>query len=113
MRWGVRAMAWPFYPRERPGNHCIGGWVAPGPVWTGAENLATIGIRSADCPARNELGSSWNLNHNVKGRLIPSGRKSVPSFWERRNGFNHFQHFQLVLSFVSFWFVRTIEFAFQ
>ena len=20
---------WPFYPRERPGTHCIGGWVGP------------------------------------------------------------------------------------
>jgi hypothetical protein len=24
---------------ERPGTLCIGGWWAPGPVWTGAENL--------------------------------------------------------------------------
>ena len=31
----------PLYHRERPGTHCIGGWVGPGPVWTGAENLAT------------------------------------------------------------------------
>jgi len=29
------------------------GW-ASGPVWTGAENLAPIGIRSPDRPARNE-----------------------------------------------------------
>ena len=29
------------------------GW-APGPVWTGAENLAPIGIRSPDHQARNE-----------------------------------------------------------
>jgi hypothetical protein len=27
---------------------------APGPVWTGAENLAPTGIRSADRPARSE-----------------------------------------------------------
>jgi len=27
------------------------GW-APGPVWTGAENLAPTGIESSDCPAR-------------------------------------------------------------
>jgi hypothetical protein len=27
----------------------IGGW-SPGPVWTGAENLATTGIRSPDRP---------------------------------------------------------------
>ena len=29
------------------------GW-APGPVWTGAENLATTGIRSPDRPARSQ-----------------------------------------------------------
>ena len=27
---------------------------APGPVWTGAENLATTGIPSPDRPARSE-----------------------------------------------------------
>jgi hypothetical protein len=30
------------------------GW-APGPVWMGAENLAAIGIRSPDRPARSEI----------------------------------------------------------
>ena len=25
----VSARPWPFYPRERPGTHCTGGWVAP------------------------------------------------------------------------------------
>ena len=29
------------------------GW-APGPVWTGAENLTPTGIRSPDRPARSE-----------------------------------------------------------
>jgi hypothetical protein len=29
------------------------GW-APGPVWTGAENLAPIGIQSLDRPARSQ-----------------------------------------------------------
>jgi len=28
---------------------------APGPVWTGAENLASTGIRSPDRPARSDL----------------------------------------------------------
>ena len=40
MEWVVYAMYRPRYPRERPVTHCIGGWVGPGPVWTGAENLA-------------------------------------------------------------------------
>ena len=41
-------------PGKRPGTHCIGGWVGPGPVWTGAENLTRTGIRSPDRPARSE-----------------------------------------------------------
>jgi hypothetical protein len=32
----------------------IGGWVAPGPVWTAAENLVPTGIRSPNRPARSE-----------------------------------------------------------
>ena len=30
-RWGwvIKARPWPLYPRERPGTHCIGGWVGP------------------------------------------------------------------------------------
>ena len=37
-----------FLPRERPGTHVQeAGW-APGPVWTGAENLAPTGIRFPD-----------------------------------------------------------------
>jgi hypothetical protein len=47
-------MSRPLYPRERSGTHCLGGWVAPGPVWTGAENLTPTGIRSSDRPARSE-----------------------------------------------------------
>jgi hypothetical protein len=39
-------------PPERPGTHSIE-W-APGPVWTGAENLSPTGIRSPDHPARSE-----------------------------------------------------------
>jgi hypothetical protein len=30
-------------------------WWAPGPVWTGTENLAPTRIRSTDRPARSEL----------------------------------------------------------
>jgi hypothetical protein len=43
-----------IYPGKRPGTHCIGGWVGPGPVWTGAENLTPTGIRSPGRPARSE-----------------------------------------------------------
>jgi hypothetical protein len=29
MGWVVKATARPIYPLERPGTHCIGGWVGP------------------------------------------------------------------------------------
>jgi hypothetical protein len=38
-------------PGKKPGTHCIGAGWAPGPVWTGAENLASTEIRFADRPA--------------------------------------------------------------
>jgi len=41
-------------PGEKPGAHCTGGWVDPGPLWTGAENLASTGIRSVDRPAHSQ-----------------------------------------------------------
>ena len=40
-----------LYLQERPGTHCTRSWVGPGPVWTGAEDLALTGIRSPDRPA--------------------------------------------------------------
>ena len=52
MGWVVNATPRSLYPWERPGTQC--GW-APGPVWTGAEYLASTGIRSPDRPARSEL----------------------------------------------------------
>jgi len=54
MGWVVKATPRPFYPRERPGNHCIGGVWDPGLVWTGEKNLVPTGMRSPDRPARNE-----------------------------------------------------------
>jgi hypothetical protein len=42
----------PLYPHEDDPISIVedAGW-APGPVWTGAENLASTGIRSPDPPA--------------------------------------------------------------
>jgi hypothetical protein len=39
------------------------GW-APGPVWTGAENLAPTGIRPPDRPARSQ--SQYRLRYPAK-----------------------------------------------
>jgi hypothetical protein len=53
--WVVNATARPLYPRGTDPVPIVQvvGW-APGPVWTGAEDLAPTGIRSPDRPARSE-----------------------------------------------------------
>jgi len=47
-----------------------GGW-APGPVWTGAENLAATGIRSPDFPARSQ--SLYRLSYPAHRRIARRG----------------------------------------
>jgi hypothetical protein len=42
-----------FYPRERRGTHCTGGWVGPRAVLDRCGKSLT-GIRSPDRPARNQ-----------------------------------------------------------
>ena len=44
----------PLYPLERPGTYCTEASWIPGPVWTGAENLTSTGIRFPDRPARSQ-----------------------------------------------------------
>jgi hypothetical protein len=53
--WVVNATPRPLYPQERDTVAIVqeAGW-APGPVWTGAKNLAPTGIRSAYRPRRSE-----------------------------------------------------------
>jgi len=56
--WVVNATPRPLYPRERetvPNVQEAG--CAPGPVWTGAENLAPTGIQTPDCPGHLVRGS--------------------------------------------------------
>jgi hypothetical protein len=43
-----------FYPRERPGTHCTGGWVGPGAGLDRCGKSRLTGIRSPDLPARSE-----------------------------------------------------------
>jgi hypothetical protein len=54
----------PLYHRESDPVPIVqeAGW-APGPVWTGAENLAPSGIRSPDRPSRSE----YNVNKKTNG----------------------------------------------
>jgi len=73
-RWGwvVNATPRPLSPRERDPLPIVqeAGW-APGPVWTGVENLALTGILSPDLPSCSEslyrlsyTGSNNNNNNN-------------------------------------------------
>ena len=50
-----------FTPEKAPLPIVYEAGGAPGPVWTGAENLALTGIRSPDSPARSE--SPYRLSH--------------------------------------------------
>jgi hypothetical protein len=47
-----------FYPRERPGTHCTGGWVDPRAGLDRCGKSRLTGIRSPDLPARSE-SLSW------------------------------------------------------
>ena len=51
MGWVVNSTPRPLYPLETLGTHFIGGWVG---LMTGAENLASIGIRFPKRAARSE-----------------------------------------------------------
>jgi len=53
--WGVSVTPRPLFTSRKDPVPTVqeAGW-APGPVWTGAENLAPTGIRSPDRPARSQ-----------------------------------------------------------
>jgi hypothetical protein len=68
MGWVVDATPRPLYPRERPGTHCIGGWVGPRPgldvcgksrppPGLDPRTVQPIASRYTDCaiPARGEI----------------------------------------------------------
>jgi hypothetical protein len=66
-RWVVNSMARPLYLREWDQVPILqeAGW-APGPVWTGAENLTPTGIRSPDRTTRSEsLNRLYPVPHLV------------------------------------------------
>jgi hypothetical protein len=54
-RWGVSVTPRPLFTSGKDPASIVkkAGW-APGPVWTGAENLDPTGIRSPDRPARSQ-----------------------------------------------------------
>ena len=54
------------------------GW-APGPVWTGAENVAPTGIRSPDGPARSE--SLYRLDYRSQQNKLYFVSSKLSCFW--------------------------------
>jgi len=65
-----------FIPMKEKWHLCTGSWVGPGPVWTGAENLTTTGIRSADHPARSESSRQWHqfqINKSTRVLFLTQG----------------------------------------
>ena len=75
--WGVSVTPWPLFT---PGKDPVpivqeAGW-APGPVWTGAENLAPTGIRSPDHPARTQ--SLYRLSYLAHEVPVPQKYSHTP-----------------------------------
>jgi len=65
MWWVVNATPRPPYPRERPGTHCIGGWVGPRADLDRCRKCCSphpSGIRSPDRPARSQ--SLYRLSYS-------------------------------------------------
>ena len=55
MGWVANVTPWPLYPREKPGTHCIVGWVSPRAGLDGCgEFRPPTRIRFPDRPARSE-----------------------------------------------------------
>jgi hypothetical protein len=66
--WVVNTTSLPLCTRERnPVHICIGGWVGPSMVWTGAENLALTGIRSPDLQPVASFYTDWAIaaDHDI------------------------------------------------
>ena len=63
--WGVSVTTRPLFTLGKDPVPFVqeAGW-APGPVWTGAENLSPTGIRSPDRPARSQ--SLYRLRYSVQ-----------------------------------------------
>ena len=82
--WGVGVTPRPlFTPRNDPVPIVQeAGW-APGPVWTGAENLAPTGIRFPDRPARSQslYRLSYPAHYTVIGTYIVPYFQNCYSYW--------------------------------
>jgi len=68
--WGVNVTPRPLFTSGKDPVPIVQEAVwAPGPVWTGAENLAPTGIRSPDRPAHSQ--SLYRLSYRAHSWYIP------------------------------------------
>jgi hypothetical protein len=97
MEWVVNATPRPLYPREKdPVPILREGRCAPGPIWTGAEDLAPPGFdprtvqpvanRYTDyaIPAHTKLGRLCRCSGVLVAGLSPEGKGSIScqSLWD-------------------------------
>jgi len=73
MGWVVNATPRPLYPRERPGTHCIGGWVRPRAGLDRCGKSRLTWIRSSYTPARSE--SLYRLSYHDPHRTSGTFKK--------------------------------------
>jgi len=87
--WGVSVTPRPLFTSGKDPVPIVqeAGW-APGPVWTGAENLAPTGIRSPDRPARSQ--SLYRLSYPAHSTL-------------HRPRISGAQHQLLIFKFTALW----------
>ena len=96
--WGVSVTSRPLFT---PGKDPVpivqeAGW-APGPVWTGAENLTHTGVRSPDRPARSQ--SLYRLRyptHYYTGDFFKSGVCVSKAMDRTRCVRKFYQHLQIL-----------------
>jgi len=75
MGWVVKATSRPFYPRERTGTHCIGGWVGPRVGLDGCRKSRPNRDSIPDCPARSV--SLYRLSYPGPHSLVSNNTKQV------------------------------------
>jgi len=72
-RWGwvVNATLRPIYPRERPGTHCIGGWVAPqGLSGQVRKNLPSPGFDPRTVQPVASRYTDWGIPGPTSGSML-------------------------------------------
>ena len=106
--WGVSVTPRPHFTSGKDPVPIVqeAGW-APGPVWTGGENLAPTGIRSPDRPARSQ--SLYLLRYPAHGMRNTYCFSTVTLVTRTRLNFTLYIHFVsfdcFVHSLYSWWLI--------